>query len=101
MVAMLGRPWAWFTTSAGTRPNLWAQAGHTRATAGVESTKTPSISNSNARQRICIANMIISLRPGMRGETRSDADGMVDPKTADFRGGNELRLTADEPEAGP
>src|ERR1700730_17017221 len=63
---MLGLPWAWRTTSTGSRPNLLAQAVHTRATAGVESTKTPSISNSNARQRICIAIMIISLTKNAR-----------------------------------
>jgi hypothetical protein len=40
----------------------------------VESTKTPSISKSKARQRICISTIIISLRPGMRGETRSHAE---------------------------
>src|ERR1700675_3341365 len=72
MVAMLGLPWAWRTTSAGLRPNLLAQTVHTRATAGVESTRTPSISNSNARQRICIGNMIISLRGRMGGEMKAD-----------------------------
>src|SRR5450755_176856 len=70
MVAMLGRPWARRTTSSGSRPCFLAQVFHTRATAGVESTSTPSISKSRARHRISIAIMIISLRA--RGRVKNE-----------------------------
>src|SRR5437016_10829427 len=47
---MLGRPCAFFTTAAGPNPCTPAHHAHTRATAGVESTKTPSRSKSTPRQ---------------------------------------------------
>src|SRR5882757_2650121 len=77
MVAMLGRPWAWRTTSSGSRPNFAAQAVHTRATAGVESTSTPSMSKSRARQRICIETMISSLDCG-RARKIDVGEGVMD-----------------------
>ena len=43
----------------GLKAVLPAHAAHTRATAGVESTRTPSISNKSPRQRISMGNMII------------------------------------------
>src|SRR5258708_31905651 len=54
MVLMLGRPCAFFTTSSGANPCSRAQPAHTRATAGVESTKTPSKSKSTPRQRMLV-----------------------------------------------
>src|SRR2546427_12091562 len=50
MVVILGRPCAFFTTSSGSNPWVRAHPAHTRATAGVESTKTPSRSKSTPRQ---------------------------------------------------
>src|SRR5580704_5624015 len=52
MVARLGRPCARFTVESGSRPYFLAQIPQTRATAGVESTRTPSISNNKARQEM-------------------------------------------------
>lgn len=52
MLTRLGRPWACLTTKSGSKPYLAAHAVQTRATAGVESTRTPSISKSRAEQRI-------------------------------------------------
>src|SRR6266480_657328 len=49
---MLGRPCAFLTTSSGSNPCSRAHHAHTRATAGVESTKTPSRSKSTPRQRM-------------------------------------------------
>src|SRR5258708_28451024 len=54
MVLMLGRPCAFFTTSSGANPCSRAQPAHARATAGVESTKTPSKSKSTPRQRMLV-----------------------------------------------
>ncbi len=51
-MAMLGRPCAFLTTSSGSNPCSRAHHAHTRATAGVESTKTPSRSKSTPRQRM-------------------------------------------------
>src|SRR5580692_145900 len=51
---MLGRPCARCTTSAGSKPCRSAKRVHTRATAGVESISTPSISRSKAAQEIRI-----------------------------------------------
>src|SRR5271167_2002558 len=51
-VVMLGRPCARCTTSAASNPCRAAQRVHTRATAGVESTSTPSISKSTPAQEI-------------------------------------------------
>src|SRR5437773_10492733 len=49
---MLGLPCACRTTSSASNPCLRAHQAHTRATAGVESTSTPSRSNKTPRQRI-------------------------------------------------
>src|SRR5229473_8204110 len=58
---MLGRPCAFFTTSSGSsNPCSRAHPAHARATAGVESTSTPSRSNSKPRHCIgIIFSMII------------------------------------------
>jgi len=68
MVEMLGRPWARRTTSSASKLNFLAQVAHTRATAGVESTRTPSMSKSRPRQRISMTNIIVSLRRGQKGD---------------------------------
>src|SRR6266550_4444281 len=47
---MLGRPWATRTVSSGSRLCSMAHLLHTRATAGVESTRTPSRSNRSPSQ---------------------------------------------------
>jgi len=52
IVDRLGRPWALRTVSSGSKPCSMAHFVHTRATAGVESTNTPSKSNSSPRQEI-------------------------------------------------
>src|SRR5437764_5333026 len=50
MVSMERRPWAHRTTKSGSSPCSFAQPRQTRSTAGVESTRTPSRSNSTALQ---------------------------------------------------
>src|SRR5258708_2188452 len=52
MVVMLGRPCAFCTTSSGSNPCSRAHPAHARATAGGESTSTPSRSKSTPRQRM-------------------------------------------------
>src|SRR5690348_1399790 len=52
MVAMLGRPCAIRTVFSGSNPCCFAHQVQTRATAGVESTSTPSRSNSTPLQEI-------------------------------------------------
>ncbi len=54
MVVMLGRPCAFLTTSSGLNPCSCAQPAQTRATAGMESTNTPSRSKSTPRQRMLV-----------------------------------------------
>ena len=54
MVETLGRPCALLTTSSGSNPCSRAHPAHARATAGVESTNTPSRSKSTARQQMLI-----------------------------------------------
>src|SRR5713226_6182815 len=51
---MLGRPCAFLTTSSELKPCSRAQPAQTRATAGVESTNTPSRSKSIPRQRMLL-----------------------------------------------
>src|SRR6266404_3118030 len=52
IVVRLGRPCAMWTTVSGSKPCSTAHRCHTRATAGVESISTPSMSNSRALQWI-------------------------------------------------
>src|SRR6267154_5923560 len=71
MVVRLGRPCAFFTTSSGMNPCSRAHPAQTRATAGVESTRTPSKSKSTPRQRIFVMNH--DRRKPLKCETRSRA----------------------------
>ncbi|HET7238885.1 MAG TPA: hypothetical protein VFI76_07650, partial [Terrimicrobiaceae bacterium] len=52
MVVRLGRPWTRWTIFSGSKPRSRAHWDQTRVTTGVESTKTPSISNNSALQEI-------------------------------------------------
>src|SRR5258708_1491694 len=47
-------------TSAGLKPCSIAHLRHTRATAGVESIRTPSMSNRSALQRTCVIGLVAS-----------------------------------------
>src|SRR5713226_9470641 len=67
MVLILGRPCAFFTTSPGSNPCSRAHHAQTRATAGVESTSTPSRSKSTPRQRIFV--MVDDRRKATKCET--------------------------------
>src|ERR1700730_3456440 len=60
MVAMLGRPCAWRTTSSATKACFGAHLVHTREIAGVESTRTPSRSKSKPRHRIFMRSIILA-----------------------------------------
>src|SRR4029077_10244523 len=77
MVAMLGRPWAWRTTSSATKPCFVTHLVQTRATAGVESTSTPSRSKSTPRHTIFMPSMILGiLLDGCRSQMKSQVQIM-------------------------
>src|SRR5215472_9442049 len=63
MVVMLGRPCAMAATGSGSNPRSAAHRLQTRATAGVESMSTPSMSNSSAQQLIFSTDWMINDRP--------------------------------------
>src|ERR1700683_2736610 len=84
---MLGRPCARCATSAASNPCRSAKRAHTRATAGVESTSTPSISNSSAEQEIRIIRSSACARHIVHQFSRAQdsikhTDGQAFPQTS-------------------
>src|SRR5215469_1879852 len=84
MTSTVRTPCAARSTQAGSSPCSSAQTVYCRATAAVESTKTPSKSNSNAAQRNEVADGIDSLgRPGRCAQFNDDL--FLDPAFSEFQ----------------
>src|SRR3974390_3906229 len=91
MEVRLVRPCAATTAWSGWSVGLGAQRAHTRGTAGLESTRTPSISKSTPLQMIWVMlNILVGTGSNKKRDLR--ADGLAQPRRPPARATPRTRI---------